>query len=113
MWSGIIAKAEKATAWVGRYCDLDRAARWHKLALIIGMTGWAGRWILVAFLATDVMVESEPAQAATPGMTQTDDSMKTLFYAAAIITCMAIKWAGWTYGGVGYVHHRRKNSEAY
>jgi|GEM_PF-5655085 len=105
MFPGVYAKAEKATAFVGRYCDLDRAARWHKPALIAGTIGWATRWAIFAFLAYDVVSEASAAET----VAMPDSGAQTaLVWAIAIGTCMAIKWAGWTYGGVGYVHHRAK-----
>lgn len=107
MLEKIYAKAEKATAIVGRYCDLDRAARWRKPALIAGTMGWAGRWSIVAFLAYDVV--SEASAETIDALPQADTSAQTTFaYVAAIGACMILKWAGWTYGGVGYVHHRSK-----
>ncbi len=113
MFSQILANAEKATVWVGRYCDLDRAARWRRPALIVGTLGWAGRWALVALLSYDIVREPATvsliaeAAAAETGATPAN---KAIFYTAAILSCMAIKWAGWTYGGVGYVHHRAKTA---
>ncbi len=107
MFLGIIARAEEATAWVGRYCDLERAARLRNYALVIGTAGWAGRWVLVGFLATDFVATETAAVETLTQAAQGGGAQKTAFYIGAILLCMAIKWAGWTYGGVGYVHHRR------
>lgn len=107
MLTKVFAKAEKATVWVGRYCDLDRAARWHKPALIAGTVGWASRWAIFAFLAYDAVSEAS-ASTIEPAAGSGSSADTALVYAAAIGACMALKWAGWTYGGVGYIHHRAR-----
>lgn len=108
MLDGIYKKTEKLTALVGRYCDLDRAARWRKAALIAGTVGWAGRWTIVAFLAYD-MVSEASAETIDAAPADSSSAMTAIAWGAAIGACMILKWAGWTYGGVGYVHHRSKN----
>ena len=114
MMRKIFAKAERATLVAGRYIDLDRAARWRKPALAIGTVGWAGRWILVAALGVEFFggLTGEAEAAMIEPAAGPDSALKTAFYATAILGCMAIKWAGWTYGGIGYVHHRARSQGA-